>query len=46
MWALLTVGEVLGENPGLIRRDCVHPTLDGASLLSSSMVKLIRLPTW
>lgn len=31
--------------PGLIRRDCIHPTLDGAALIASNLTKFISNPT-
>uniref|UniRef100_A0A665W629 SGNH hydrolase-type esterase domain-containing protein n=1 Tax=Echeneis naucrates TaxID=173247 RepID=A0A665W629_ECHNA len=36
--------EAFWGRPGLIRRDCVHPTLDGAALITRNMADFIRKP--
>ena len=32
--------------PGLIRRDHIHPTLDGAALIANNLTTFISNPTW
>ncbi|CAI5671547.1 unnamed protein product [Oreochromis niloticus] len=36
--------QIFWRKPGLVRRDGIHPTLDGAALISRNMDQFIKLP--